>query len=301
MRLLALLAVLAALPAFAEDKVEVKPGVKKGLKFTRSVEIKGEGHSSAELGDTGNEIRMKAAVSIVQKSAEEITDSKSGVPSALRRRYVRRDSSLNFGWFGGIGVQGGLTGKELTYADGKWSGGTEDELKEEPVVDRLTEAIASGKVVTVGNTWEADKTRIKAWIEYCFPVLEVDEAEMECKLAEFKEKDGQKCARIEIAMKAKGKLKIKDNPRAVSLSLKGDVYFGTEVGMALVTKAEGKLKSAKKDDEEDETDPSGFSNIKLEVPVELEQTVKVGEADFSAKVEEPPKPPRPDWFPPPIR
>ncbi|MCE9583355.1 MAG: hypothetical protein K8T20_12790 [Planctomycetes bacterium] len=304
MRLLAiaLLAALAALPASAEDKVEVKMNVKKGLKFTRTVEIKGEGDCRIEAG--GRAMVMKTSLENTVKQLEEEQDVKDGVPVAIHRAYPARKTAMNLGLYGSQERPHGLEGTDLAFKGGAWSvtaGGTPEEaakvIASEKAADPLTDAIASGKAVVVGNTWDADKEKVKAWITSEFPGFEGTEAEMECKLCEFKEKDGHKCVRIEVNAKVTGKFALMGAPQTeVTVTVKGDVFYATDTGMVILVKAEGKLKA----DVEVQGAQSG--HLKLDIPLEWNVAVKVGEADFSAaKPVDKPKPVKPETFPPPVR
>ncbi len=186
------------------------------------------------------------------------------------------------------------------------AGGSGDEaakaITREKTADPLGAAIASGKVVTVGNTWDADKDKVKAWFESEFQSFEGSEAEMECKLGEFRDKDGHKCARIEVKAKVKGTISLQNAPKSeVTLTMEGDVYFALDLGMVILVKGKGSMKA----EIEVQGDQSGKMN--LDVPLEWNVGVKAGEADFGAKpdgdkpADKPAKPAKPEYYPPPVR
>jgi hypothetical protein len=301
----AALAFLAALPARAEDKVDVKVNVKKGLKFTRTVEIKGEGDCRLEIGDSGVAFMMKASIGNNVKQAEEDQDVKDGVPVTIHRAYPTRRSTLNLGMAGSQEKPHPLEGADLTCKGGVWAvvagGQAEDAAKviaAEKAGDPLTDAISSGgKSMTVGNTWDADKDKVLTWIASEFPGFAGSEAEMECKLGEFKDKDGHKCARIEINAKVKGKISLDNAPESeITITVKGDAYYATDSGIVTLLKAEGRIKA----DLEMKGDQAG--KMKLDIPLEWNVSVKTGEADFeAAKPVDKPKPVKPESYPPPVR
>lgn len=307
--LTALFAALAILPALAEDKAEIKLGVKKGTKFTRTTEIKGEGDCKIDIGGGGGmSLAMKAELTNESKQIEEVLDVKDGVPVDIHRAYPSRKSSVNLGMYGQQEQAHPLEGADITCKGGVWAvaaGGSGEEaakvIGREKAADPLGAAIASGKVVTVGNTWDADKDKVKAWFESEFANFEAAEAEMECKLGEFREKDGRKCARIEVKAKVKGKISLQGAPASeVTLTMEGDVFFALDIGMVILVKGKGSMKA----EIEIQGDQSGTMN--LDVPLEWNVGVKVGEADFGAKPSgekpvAPPKREKPEYFPPPVR
>lgn len=307
--LAAVVLALLALPALAEEKVDVKLKVKKGFKFTRTTDVKGDGNSAMAFGDN-KELKMlsKAEINLQTKLVEEVQEEKDGVPAKLRRRYLARATQVNLGMFGARMESGGYVGKEIVLEpDDKRSvadGGHEEALKKEWYGDPATRAFASGQAVAVGGTWNADKAAVKAWIEAEFRNLEVDEAEMECTLKEVRDKDGRKCAHIEFKLKGEVHLDLGEGRQSkVRINLKGDAEYAPDAGMIIEVKGEGKLRHAKDADEEDDGSGGQFAR-ELDLPFDLKTTVKVGEADFDAKLSDKPnwmKPKRPDWTPPPVR
>ncbi|KAF0240670.1 MAG: hypothetical protein FD180_4824 [Planctomycetota bacterium] len=309
MRSLALaLAVLASLPALAEDKAEIKVNVKKGLKFTRTSTAKAEGKCSLGGGGGGISLNVDITMNASLKSAEEVLDAKSGAPVHVRRWYQERRMELNLSMFGGEQTQTHpLEGADITLGPGDKRGPTaagskldEDLLKKEPFGDPLTAAIASGKVVSVGNTWDADKDKTKEWLQTEFPGFDASEAEMQCKLGEIRDKDGVKCARVEIDLTAKGKIAAQGAPSSdVTITLKGDVFWALDAGIVVNVKADGKIKG----DLDVKTMNNGEeSKMKIDLTLEWRTSVKTGEADFTgAKPVDKPKPVKPEYYPPPVR
>jgi hypothetical protein len=296
----AVAALAAALPVLAQDKVEVKLGMKKGLKYTRTTEIKGDGDCKMELGENGGiTLATKAEIEVVTKMVEEVKDAKDGSPTDLKRQYPTRNSRWSLGFAGVQEQVHPLEGVALDFAAGAWKadGADKDAISKEKAADRLTAAIASGRQVAVGNTWDADKEKLKEWAESEFGGFAAKEAEMECKLGEFKDKDGQKCARIEINGKIKGAMKMGDKESGeMTLTVKGDLYYAIDLGLVTTIKCEGKLKA-------DIEQGDQGQRLKLDLPLEWTSSVKVGEADFSA-AKAPDKPKvkeKPEWYPPPIR
>lgn len=296
-------AALATLPSLAQEKAEIKLNVKKGLKFTRTADIKGEGDCKLELGEGGMALAMKAELSAEVKQVEEVLDVKDGRPVDIHRAYPARRSTANFQMLGQQDQSHPLEGADLTCKGGTWvlaGGGSEEASKvisRERAADPLTDAIASGKVVSVGNTWDADKEKVKAWIESEFPNFEASESEMECKLGEFREKEGQKCARVEISAKVKGKISLQNAPKSeVTIEVTGDVYFGLDCGIVVLAKCKGSVKG------ELEIQGQQEGSMKLDIPLEWNVGVKVGEAVFEAKKPaDKPKKEKPEYYPPPVR
>lgn len=298
--LAALFAALAVLPASADDKAEIKLNVKKGQKYTRTTEIKGEGKCTLEI--SGRELQFEAQLTNETKMAEEVQDVKDGAPVDVRRGYPTRRSSANFGMFGAQEQNHPLEGADLTCKGGAWTvaGGGEgaaDAANKEKAADPLGSAIASGKVVTAGNTWDADKAKVKAWLESEFDSFEASESEMECKLAEFRDKDGHKCARIEVKAKGKGTFALQGGPKSeVTITMEGDVFFALDLGMVLLVKGKGGLKA------EIEVQGDNPGKLDLDVPLEWTVGVKPGEAELASKPPtEKPKPVKPEFYPPPVR
>ncbi|MEK7467679.1 MAG: hypothetical protein AAB074_09730 [Planctomycetota bacterium] len=308
MRLVAFaLAALAALPALAEDKAEIKVNVKKGLKFTRTSSATAEGKCMLGGGGGGFALSFDIKMAASLKSVEEILDAKSGAPVHLRRWYPERRADFNLGpMFGGEQTQNHpLEGADITLGPGDTRGATnagskldEDLLKKEPLGDPLTAAIASGKVVSVGNTWDGDKDKTKVWLETEFPGFEATEVEMQCKLGEIRDKDGLKCARVEIDLTAKGKIAVQGAPSSeVTITLKGDVFWGLDSGIVVNVKADGKIKG-----DLDVKVQQGESKLKIDLTLEWRTAVKLGEADFTgAKPVDKPKPVKPEYYPQPLR
>jgi hypothetical protein len=302
------LALASTLPAFSQDKVEFKWNPKKGAKATRSFTIKGDGTSMQDLGGGGGgmtiTLQQPAELNCGLKWAEEIVEVKSGAASALKRLYTREDYNVMLGAFGGKSGQRGLAGKELAGADGAWTAKDvgEDATKWMKSDDGLTAALASGKSVAKGDTWDADKDKLEDWLEGALVALKLSKVTGRCQFEDLAEKDGAKCVKFSLNVKSSAKLGDADD-RPLAFNFEGEGLYQIDLGMVIEFKAEGLLKHAKpekKDDDEDEGDEEE-QKLRLDVPFTLKFTAKAGVADFDAKPEEPPKPPKPDWWPEPVR
>jgi len=144
-------------------------------------------------------------------------------------------------------------------------------------VDPMTAAVASGKPVAVGDTWQPDEKLAKAWLQSIFNGKEPQEAEVKCKLVEIAQKYGQKCARIEVTARMKVEMVFVGHPDPVlEATFQGDVYFGLTAGVPLAMDAKGHLKG-----DLEQRSPTGTEGvIPLDIPLDLTSKVKVGEADF---------------------
>lgn len=274
------------LSAEADPKTEIRPLMKKGLKYTRNTEITGEGTINFKVGDTGMSIPMKMGFQAQTKLAEEILEAKDGSPTALRRVYHKR-SSLNrsMDMEGQKPEESPLTGRVLTLEtkNGKiersMAGGTADAdlLAAEELVDPMTAALSSGKPVAIGESWSADKVRAKVWLQSIFNGKEPQEAELACKLVELTQAFGQKCARVHLDAHMKVEMHFVGHPEAIlEVAFEGDAVFGLTSGTALAMDAKGRIKG----ELEQRTQNGNEGMIPLEIPLELTAKAKLGEADF---------------------
>lgn len=226
------------------------------------------------------------------------------MPVESRRQYPKRSSDVDMAMFGKQeDLAHPLEGAEITFGpSGKTAIGPDgavpaSALAGEEAADPLTMMVASGKVVSAGNTWDADPERVKAWLTSEVPGLKAQEAEVSVKLAEFRDKDGQKCVRLEIDGKAKGTFSTGKGPESpAELTISGDVFYGIEAGMVISLKAKGEMKGTLPINTGGEE-----GNLEIKVPFQLKSSVKTGEAEFGAKPTAKPKPKKPEWYPPPVR
>lgn len=278
--------VLFAAPASAQQKVEIKPAQKKGLRFTRTTDISAEGKISRPVQGAGFKIEMPATYASQTRVAEEVVEVAAGVATKVKRSYLKKSIRVS-----AIAIKdeepskSPLTGRlvTITLKDGTCertlSGGDADAdlIANEPVLDPMTAALASGKVVKVGDTWTTDPALAKVWIETIFNGKPVKDVSLECKLEEIAAKDGEKSARISIKAKFKVELWFTGHPEAdFEVDFAGNAWFGLTSGIATAMEAKGKMKG----ELELRTPGGSDGTVPLELPLELTSRFKPGEAEL---------------------
>lgn len=105
-----------ALPAAAQEKIEIKSNVKKGLKFTKEQTFEGEGDCKLGGGEGGISLTFKVKLNGETKQVEEINEAKSGMPVESRRQYPKRSSDVDMAMFGKQeDLAHPLEGAEITF------------------------------------------------------------------------------------------------------------------------------------------------------------------------------------------
>lgn len=277
------LAVALALPVLA-DPVEIKLGVKKGDKITRTGEFGGKGKLSIKMGEQEQELDCTMGETSVE--AEEVLEVKDGVPTKMKRYYTKKHSFFQIPDVGhDESKDSGLLGKLLTVesVDGKRSAtfdgaGEEEEaeLKKEKTGLEIDVAIVPGKPVNVGDEWEADPEKVKGAFGGDEDE-EITDATLTCKLEGIEEKYGEKCAKIIVKLSTKGTQSKDGQTMKQSIALEGPVWFGLKAGRSLGMELEGKLKSS--------GDMPNGQKMKLTISLKAKGESKTGVADFDAKPE----------------
>ena len=248
-RVSVLVVLAAASTAFAQEKVDIRPGVKAGSKITRTTDIEGAGTMSLDSGGVKKDFETTMATG--ETAAEEVLEAKAGRPVKLRRFYHRKLSTFKVPAADREDrTDSSLTGRVLTVTnrDGKTSSTCDDpnvdpkDLAREGMNDEWDFPLDSGRPVGAGDEWEPDAKLVKAWSEGRRRKLE--EAKLKCRLAEFTEAAGQRCARIEVELASKGTTAAseKSPEQKIEWTLKGSVWFGLEAGRVVKFELEGGLK-----------------------------------------------------------
>lgn len=273
----AALAAAFALPALADGPIELKLGVKKGDKITKITKGSGEGTLTVEAGEQKQELGVTSGQDGIE--VEEVLEAKDGKPTKVKRLYVQKFNRFEIPDMGqNNSTDSKLVGKILTVeeADGKVTatgeGADEKELEHEKIGTEIDEALLPGKPVNVGDSWEADKDKVKA--AFGREEDEIEEATLSCKLEAVEEKFGQKCAKLTVKLATKGTTMANGQKMKQTFALEGPVWFGLTSGRALGMELKGKMKLS---------GSGGPQKIKVALEVTMNGDAKVGEADFTQK------------------
>ncbi|MBI2922554.1 MAG: hypothetical protein HYY18_16000 [Planctomycetes bacterium] len=285
-RVIVLVFLAAASTAFAQDRVEIRPGVKAGSKITRTTDIEGAGTMSLDSGGVKKDFETTMATG--ETAAEEVLEVKAGRPVKLRRFYHRKLSTFKVPAADKEDrTDSSLTGRVLTVTsrDGKTACTCDDpnvdpkDLAREGLNDEWDFPLDSGKPVGAGDEWEPDAKLVRAWSEGRKRKLE--EAKLKCRLAEFARAAGQRCARIEVELTSKGTTAAseKSPEQKIEWTLKGSVWFGLEAGRVVQFDLEGALEF-----EWDAAPPGrAAEHWTNTMKLKMKGTATPGEAEFEIK------------------
>lgn len=236
--------------AAAEDaaSVEIRPGVKTGSKITRTTETRGKGTITRE--SDGASTDFECTMSGVEELAEEVLEAKDGRALKAKRRYERKESVFEVPSVGRKEEKASsLPGRVLTLErkDGRTRATSLEknveprDLASETLDDEWDVPVAAPGPVAVGDTWKPDGAAVKAWASARGRTVE--EASLECKLAEIAPLEGRSCARLEIEFAAKGTTKPGERQpeQRVAWTLKGNVWWSLDDARVVAFDLKGKL------------------------------------------------------------
>ncbi|MCE9583642.1 MAG: hypothetical protein K8T20_14255 [Planctomycetes bacterium] len=282
MRLFGFTVLFTALAIFASaDPIELKESLKKGDKITRTSLFGGSGTLTIASGETKQEFPCKMAEAEVE--AEEVLEVTDGSPTKVKRYYSRKHHEFKIPDLGQEEITDSpMLGKVVTVElkDGKnvpsCEGVDAKDLKKEKMGMEIDTAMLPGKPVSVGDTWEGDKEKIKK--AFGNDDDEMDEATLSCKLEAVEEKYGEKCAKISIKLSTKGTTSNGNEKMKQAITLEGSVWFGLKTGRSVGMDCKGKMKLSG-------GLPGGKGKMKIAIDLTATGESKVGEADFSAKTD----------------
>lgn len=270
-----------ALGARAEEKIEIRPGVKKGFKITSTLKFAGDG----TLKGAGQDVAI--ALSVEQISAEEVLEAEDGRPTKVRRLFHESTETFEIPAAGQAdSTSSSLVGHVLLLElkDGKIARSLEsgvaavdqEQLAEQGIGIELDDAIASGKPVGPGDEWEGDAEKVAAWLELDL-FKDATTASAKLKFEKFETKYGERCARLAIVLKGKGTAKMEGGGTGdLSTTVEGTLWFGTKSGRIVRMTATQKLKLEWQD-----RGPDGKpAKVAMRVEGKVTGRSKIGVAEF---------------------